>query len=83
MNLKIAQMASTPNHELILAKFHFSDTFSASLKGMNDGIAFEIKVTGATIEEAAEALYSKWLHLTDRVPELRAALPAPFDEIPF
>lgn len=88
MNLKIIQLTSTPSHEFMLNKYDFSEVYTAILRGSNNGLSFELRESAVTPEEAVDALYSKWLHLTDRVPELRAALPAPFeevsdDEIPF
>lgn len=92
MNSQFTQMASTPNHEVILSKFYFSDTYSLTLKGMNNGIKFEITEQGDTPEEATDKVHAKWLHLTNRVPELLTALPAPNygtytvvsdDELPF
>ena len=81
MSLQMLQMKSAPKCAVDLHSFDFQakDSWTCTAEGQNDGIAFKIIGVGDTPAAAVDECHAKWLKLTDRMPELIGALPAPTD----
>ena len=78
--MKLTQMGNAPKGEVTLLKMNYGASWHCTAQGQNDGMQFKASGDGDTASDAIDACYTRWLKLTDALPEIMGRLPAPETE---